>query len=1111
MTGPRRSAHPRIRERENLVAVITLALLLLASPTALVSADTTPGSGTELVSGVVYDEHGVPAEGVLVKLQDTSLVNTTGVDGTFELTGLDLDGSRVLVLSKVGYMTAEVGYELEDGGSLELSIYLVEEQALPGSLRGTVRSFTGDPIGNALLVLRTVDGTSLTVLTDNNGAYTFPEVPPSDTPHLLTVEAPGHATQVNDVLVTSGSELELDVTMAPETPMELIRGRVLDQRDLPLPGVKVNIEGSPFEWTTDLDGRFSALLEGRLEVRDVRLSLRGYRDTLVNVTIPEPGLAEVEMNIALSSEEGPETLWVMVENDWTGEPVGEATVSIEGQAIAKTTNEEGVAMLTGSDLQGEVEVVATKTSHTVATCTFHLEEGGSGVVVMKITRVSNAVKMEGRVTRGSSGEPVPDASVLIDSGGLTWLTKTDDNGAFVVHNLPPGVSTRVKVTAEGFEEGQVETVLQEYTLNQVDIELKELVPITAWIDGKVTDAGGPVSGARVTVWNSVGYMAVTTSDRMGSFQVSGLPISPPVAYCRVEHLEYATYEVAINIPREGGRFEQFIPMDTSTRTYTLVQGIVRDPDGFVVDDAQVSIGTVTDSYSTRTLDGHYSFVLYIAEDTDAQLTVTADSYGLNSRTAIIQMHGSNWVNLTLPLGPEHGNMVGTVRTDGQRPLEGAEVQLTMSGLFRMSTITGTDGSFAFRLVPTSEQPYKLSVVAPGYNGASLEAFAEAGRTTWYNVVVQEDVTSVETIQGTVRNAEGLPVANAVVRIGGAWNVVTDSNGSFVLVDEELEGRWSVSASLPGFEATFQLVDVPSGATVVVDLTLDVMDAAATTVSGSVFRASNGRPLEGATIRLARSASGSWTFQTTTGRDGSFSFRGVPLAWDAVAVTVTYPGYRDGVARAMLSDVGANNFDFYMQKVVQPEPEETAMSDSEARHVGAGVSITLGAIVIVLMTEVGRVALLGLILVPLYTKIKREKVMDHFVRGRIYEFICQNPGVNYSTIKAQFKLTNGTVTYHLSMLERQEFIRSKQDGIYKRYFSINWGPSASEIEPMSLQLIIAKCIRENPGLTQKEIAKKVHSSKQLVSYHIRRMKKEGQLDTRRDGRTVRVYANHMTPE
>jgi predicted transcriptional regulator len=435
----------------------------------------------------------------------------------------------------------------------------------------------------------------------------------------------------------------------------------------------------------------------------------------------------------------------------------------------------------------------------------------------------------------------------------------------------------------------------------------------------------------------------------------------------------------------------------------------------------------------------------------------------------------------------------------------------MGGAYMERTFSGIDGSFAFHLVPVMDQPFHLSVLAEGYDGVTLDAWPEAGRTVWYNMVLREDVTSIETIRGTVTSNEGLPVANAIVRVGSSWNVLTDSNGTFVLVDEDLEGTWSISASLSGFENSNRIIDVPSGSTVTVDLTLSVMDSEATAVSGMVLKASNGKPLEGATVRLARSTSSTWTFEAVTDADGSFRYRGVPLAWGGVTVTVSYPGYHDDGADILLPDSQVNQLDCYTQKVVQPEPAEPIITETEAKQVGAGVTIALGALVLILMTEVGRVALLGLILVPLYTKIKREKVMDHFVRGRIYEFVCQNPGVNYSAIKVQFKLTNGTVTYHLSMLERQEFIRAKQDGIYKRYFANNGGPSASDVEPMSLQLTIAKTIREHPGMTQKQIAKHLGSSKQLVSYHIRRMKKDGQLETSRDGRSVRVFPNHLTPE
>ncbi|UCC93240.1 MAG: carboxypeptidase regulatory-like domain-containing protein [Thermoplasmata archaeon] len=1093
--------------------MLLLVLILMVAPLALTAASTGPAE--ETLSGIVFDERGLAAEGVLVRVDGTQVGVPTDDHGLFSLTGPDLDGDRTLVFSKKGYLTANLDYSLEDGGEMSFSVYLVEVEVVPGSVTGTVTSFTGDAIEGALVVVDLEGDHDLAAVTDVEGRYTILEVPPKETAYTVNVEAPGFLTQTAQVTVLSGLASVVDFTMAPESPMELVRGRVLDGRHLPLPGVTVVIEGNPSWWTTDLEGRFTALMEGRMGTRNVSLSLDGYGDVMMAVLIPDPGMAQVDLMMMTSGEGGPETLYVQVLSEWTGEPIPGVSVSLEGKDVQEVTDSAGVVMLTGPDLEGDVTVVTTKTSHTSSRGVFNLENGGTGVMTLWMTRASNAVTLSGMVVDGSTDLPVAHASVMINSGGILWTTRTDDNGAFQVHNLPPGVTTTVTIMAEGYVMAEVYTVLQEYQANIVFIQLEAEAPKRMTLDGTITDGTDPVAGARLTLWNTDGHMAVAHSDETGTFLFTDLPVDGGTFTYRVEHFYFMTAEHTLEPPAGGGRVTVELTLEAATKTQTVIEGWVRDPDGFPIDAAMVSFVGERGTGSTLTMDGHYMIVLYSLlsnqEFIHMDLTATADGYGRNTRNAVIWTEATNWVNLTLPLGADHGNLLGTVRTSGEKPLAGAEVQLSMGGAFRQTTSTGTDGSYAFRLVPTSDQPYQLSVVAGGYNGITMEASVQGGRTTWYNLVVQEDVTSVETIHGAVTNNEGTPVANAVVRIGGTWNVVTDANGTFVLVGEDLEGRWSVSASLSGFENTFHIIEVPSGATVSVDLVLDVMDSEATTVAGRVMRASSGKPLEGATVRLSRSASSTWTFEAVTGPAGTFEFRGVPLAWDAVAVTVSFPGYHDDVARALLSDSEISQLEFNMQRVVQPEPAEPMMTESEARQVGAGVTITAGAIILILMTEVGRVALLGLILVPLYTKIKREKVMDHFVRGRIYEFVCQNPGVNYSAIKDQFKLTNGTVTYHLSMLERQEFIRAKQDGIYKRYFANNGGPSASEVEPMSLQLTIAKTIREHPGMTQKEIAKHLGSSKQLVSYHIRRMKKEGQLETRRDGRSVRVFPNHLTPE
>lgn len=1108
MTGRPPSHHSATDGRWNIVPVLVLAILLMVTPLAVLSATPLPGPGFEIIRGQVFDERGIPTGGVLVRLDGTSISTPTDEYGLFSLPGPALDGDQTLVLSKDGYMTAMVEYSLEDGGTLKVSVYLVEEELVPGAVEGMVRSFTGDPIEGVLVMLQLENGSTRTALTDADGHFSIHEVPPSHVPYSLMVEAPGHTTLDVEVVVKPGLTTDKDVTMAPETPMELIRGRVLDGRGFPLSGVAVRIQGSIAEWTTDEGGRFSALLDGRLWTRNVSLTLRGYQNLLVPIGIPEPGLADVELEMSISDEGGPETLWVLVLNAWTDEPVKGATVSLGSTGREWTTDSHGTVMITGADLEGWVELTATKSSHTYATEAFLLEDGGTGVVTLLITRTSNAVIMEGVVLDSFYGLPVVDALVMVDSGGIERLTMTDLDGSFLVHNLPPGVMTVITVIAEGYHDEQVETILQEFEENRLTIGLEPEGPVITTVDGVVSVLEGPLEGARVTLWTMDGFMAVAHTDHIGGFSFQDVPVASGCVYYRVEYEQNYRTQQKAEIPADGSNVDLYILLEPFSKPFTLVQGLVRDPNGFPVDDALVEINA---DKMTRTVDGHYQFLIQLYDFSTVELSVTGEGYGHNTRSAIVTKYEDNWVNLTIPLGPEHGNVLGTVRADGDKPLEAAEVQLSLGGAYREVTATGPDGSFAFRLVPVSTSTYQLSVVAEGYNGVTVEASAAAGRTTWYNLVVNEDVTSVETIIGAVRSNEDLPVANAVVRIGSSWNMVTDANGTFVLVDEDLEGHWWVAASLLGFENTNEIVEVLSGATVWVDLTLDVMDAEATTVGGMVMRASNGKPLAGATVRLARSASSTWTFETTTDADGSFAFRGVPLAWDAVAVTVSFPEYHEDVARSLLSASEVTHFEFPMKKVVQPEPQEPVMTKNKARQVGAGVSITIGALAILLMTEVGRVALLGFILVPLYTKIKREKVMDHFVRGRIYEFVCQNPGVNYSAIKAQFKLTNGTVTYHLSMLERQEFIRAKQDGIYKRYFSNNGGPAASEVEPMSLQLTIAKAIRERPGMTQKEIAKRLGSSKQLVSYHIRRMKKDGELETHRDGRSVRVFPNYLTPE
>jgi len=126
----------------------------------------------------------------------------------------------------------------------------------------------------------------------------------------------------------------------------------------------------------------------------------------------------------------------------------------------------------------------------------------------------------------------------------------------------------------------------------------------------------------------------------------------------------------------------------------------------------------------------------------------------------------------------------------------------------------------------------------------------------------------------------------------------------------------------------------------------------------------------------------------------------------------------------------------------------------------------------------------LFFVPLYTKIKRERVLDHFVRGQIFGYIQANPGEHYNAIKEALGLTNGSLAHHLRTLEREQFIKSKRYGLYRRFYPMNFRMPADDVyQPNEIQTTILAVIRAHPGITQKEIAGRLGLTPPTVNYHI----------------------------
>lgn len=146
----------------------------------------------------------------------------------------------------------------------------------------------------------------------------------------------------------------------------------------------------------------------------------------------------------------------------------------------------------------------------------------------------------------------------------------------------------------------------------------------------------------------------------------------------------------------------------------------------------------------------------------------------------------------------------------------------------------------------------------------------------------------------------------------------------------------------------------------------------------------------------------------------------------------------------------------------------------------------------------------LLIAPLYTKLKREKILDHFVRGKIYGYILANPGEHYNAIRAALGLTNGSLAHHLRTLERERFVKSKKFGIYRRFYPMQMKMPKDEFEINEIQKTIMTIIKKHPGISQKEIASDIKLTPPTVNYHIGILLHEGLVHVARNGRRTECY-------
>jgi DNA-binding transcriptional ArsR family regulator len=170
--------------------------------------------------------------------------------------------------------------------------------------------------------------------------------------------------------------------------------------------------------------------------------------------------------------------------------------------------------------------------------------------------------------------------------------------------------------------------------------------------------------------------------------------------------------------------------------------------------------------------------------------------------------------------------------------------------------------------------------------------------------------------------------------------------------------------------------------------------------------------------------------------------------------------------------------------------------------GGTIIVAMGALIGA--TEVGRWALL-LLFMPLYTKLRKDKILDQRTRGLIQGYVTANPGCNYTIIRDNLSLADGTLTYHLQVLEREGFIYSIREGLFRCFYPHGIRPpKRGKLHLSDTQMDIVRICKRIPGITVGEIATAMNRRPNVISYHLKLLKEGGLVRVEEDGRHVRVY-------
>jgi len=123
------------------------------------------------------------------------------------------------------------------------------------------------------------------------------------------------------------------------------------------------------------------------------------------------------------------------------------------------------------------------------------------------------------------------------------------------------------------------------------------------------------------------------------------------------------------------------------------------------------------------------------------------------------------------------------------------------------------------------------------------------------------------------------------------------------------------------------------------------------------------------------------------------------------------------------------------------------------------------------------------------------ILDHRARRRIYEHVLLLPGNHFRGIVRDLRLSVGVVRYHLEVLAKARLVQEEKVDGRVRYYPR--GGDATKLyrshwKYRDLRFRVLQTVHESRETRPAAIARALGISRQLATYHLVRLAKQGQI-------------------